>query len=536
MMVRLTMFVALLIAGVTSFFPASAKTSAGLAEAPEARRRQGGSSGTRVAGAPSAAFDVRAFGAKGDGKTLDTDAINKTVAAAHAAGGGTVRVPAGSYLSTSIHLQSNVGLFIDHGATIVAADTTAGPYDEPEPNAADRYQDFGHSHWHNALMWGDGVENVSISGPGLIHGKGLVRNHNDSTPRGSGDKAISLKNSRNVVIRDISILHGGWFAILATGVDNLTIDNIKIDTNRDGIDVDACRNVRISNATVNSPFDDGICLKSSYGLGVARATENITITNCQVSGYDEGTLLDGTFKRTVKYNRGTTGRIKFGTESNGGFKNITISNCVFDYSRGLAIESVDGGLIEDVAITNLTMRDIVNAPIFVRLGSRARGPDNPPAGVIKRLRISNVIASNVDSRHGVLVSGIPGHPIEDLGLSDVRIAYQGGGSPADAALDPPEKENEYPEPDMFGNIPAYGLYARHVNGLTVRDVQFTVDKADARPAVRLDDVGNADFDHVVAPHGAVGSLFALRRVKDFLLRNSPGVPDVKRVSVEKESF
>ena len=107
------------------------------------------------------------------------------------------------------------------------------------------------------LIWGEGVENVSIGGPGLIHGKGLVRNHNDQTPRGSGNKAIALKNSRNVIIRDVSILHGGRFAILATGVDNLTIDNIKIDTNRDGIDVDACRNVRISNATVNSPFDDG---------------------------------------------------------------------------------------------------------------------------------------------------------------------------------------------------------------------------------------------------------------------------------------
>jgi polygalacturonase len=481
-------------------------------------------------------YDVRAFGAKGDGKTLDTDAINTAIAAAHAAGGGTVRLPAGTYLSTSIHLQSHVGLFIDHGASIVAADAATGPYDEPEPNALDMYQDFGHSHWHNALIWGVGVEDVSISGPGLIHGKGLVRNRNDQTPRGSGDKAISLKNSRNVTIRDVSILHGGWFAILATGVDNLTIDNIKIDTNRDGIDVDSCRNVRISNATVNSPFDDGICLKSSYGVGSVRATENVTITNCQVSGYDEGTLLDGTFKRTVKYNRGPTGRIKFGTESNGGFKNVTISNCVFDYSRGLAIESVDGGPIEDVAITNLTMRDIVNAPIFVRLGNRARGPDKPAPGAIERVRISNVVASNVDTRHGVLISGIPGHPIEDLTLSDIRIAYQGGGSAADAALEPPEKETDYPEPDMFGNIPAYGLYARHVVGLTARDVHFTLDKADARPALRLDDVNGADIERLVVPPRAAGALLVLRRVKDFLLRNCPGIPDTTRASVDKESF
>jgi len=481
-------------------------------------------------------FDVRTFGAKADGKALDTEAINKAIGAAHAAGGGTVHLPAGTYLSTSIHLQSNVGLFLDHGATIVAADVTSGPYDEPEPNPLDTYQDFGHSHWHNALMWGENVENVSISGPGMIHGKGLVRNHNDQTPRGSGDKAISLKNSRNVTIRDVSILHGGWFAILATGVDNLTIDNIKIDTNRDAIDVDSCRNVRISNATINSPFDDGICLKSSYGVGAVRATENVTVTNCQVSGYDEGTLLDGTFKRTVKYNRGTTGRIKFGTESNGGFKNITISNCVFDYSRGLAIESVDGGPIEDVAITNVTMRDIVNAPIFIRLGNRARGPNKPPPGVIRRVRISNVVASNVDSRHGVLIAGIPGHPIEDVTLSDVRIAYQGGGTAADAGLEPEEKETDYPEPDMFGTIPAYGVYARHVNGLAARHVNFTIDKPDARPALRLEDVNGADIDHLVLPPRTAGALFVLRSVRDFLLRNSPGIADTKRASVDRESF
>jgi polygalacturonase len=489
-----------------------------------------------IGGQSPASLDVRAYGAKGDGKTLDTDAINKAITAAQRAGGGTVRFGAGTYLSTSIRLQSHVGLFLDHGATILAADTTGGPYDEPEPNQWDAFQDFGHSHWHNSLIWGENLEDVSITGPGLIHGKGLVRSYNaQTTPKGSGNKAIALKNSRNVIIRDISILHGGWFAILATGVDNFTIDNIKIDTNRDGIDVDACKNVRISNATVNSPFDDGICLKSSYGLGSARPTENVTITNSQVSGYDEGTLLDGTYKRTVKYTRGPTGRIKFGTESNGGFKNITISNCVFEYSRGLAIESVDGALIEDVAITNLTMRDIVNAPIFVRLGRRARGPNQPAPGVINRVRISNVVASNVDSRHGVLISGIPGHDIEDVRLSDVRIAYQGGGTAADAALEPEEKETEYPEPDMFGNMPAYGLYARHVKTLSARDVVFTTDKPDARPAFRFDQVAGVDLERLIVPKGAA-PVFSLRSVSDFLHRNSPGLPDKRLDKVEREAF
>src|SRR5438874_4122567 len=236
-------------------------------------------------------FNVRAFGAKGDGKQLDTASINKTIEAAAAAGGGTVFFPAGDYLSTSICLKSNIALYLDQGATIIAAETaTTARYDPPEPNPWDAYDDFGHSHWHNSLIWGENLENISILGPGRIWGRGLIRGgpesrtrqQNDALPNvppdkqnapfgypnprdavepGWGNKSISLKLCRNVILRDVTILHGGHFAILATGVDNLTIDNLKIDTNRDGIDIDACRNVRLSNCTVNSPFDDGICPK-----------------------------------------------------------------------------------------------------------------------------------------------------------------------------------------------------------------------------------------------------------------------------------
>ncbi len=287
-------------------------------------------------------FDVRQFGAKGNGTSLDSPAINRAIESAASAGGGTVVFPAGTYLCYSIRLKSKVALALGMGCTILAADPPsqnnnhAEGYDLAESNQPwEAYQDFGHNHWHNSLIWGENLEDLAIEGPGLIWGKGLSRGEGAgpvAEVAGVANKAIALKNCRNVLLRDFSILHGGHFGILATGVDNLTIDNLKIDTQRDGIDVDCCRNVRISNCTINSPWDDAICLKSSFALGYARDTEMVTISDCMVSGsYLEGAVLDASFKRfssTADVDR--NGRIKFGTESNGGFKNITISNCVFN--------------------------------------------------------------------------------------------------------------------------------------------------------------------------------------------------------------
>ena len=483
-------------------------------------------------------FDIKTFGAVGDGKTLDTPSINKAIEAASAAGGGTVFFPAGTYLCFSIRLKSNVALFLDHGATILAADPceVAGGYDPAEPNPTDMYQDFGHSHWHDSLIWGEGIENVSILGPGLIHGKGLVRM--DSPKVGIGNKAIALKLCRNVIIRDISILKGGHFAILATGVDNLTVDNVKMDTNRDGINIDCCRNVRVSNLSVNSPWDDAICLKSSYGLGFARATENVTITNCLVTGgYELGTLLDGTFKRfTPEFRVPRTGRIKFGTESNGGFKNITISNIVFDYCQGLALETVDGGLLEDVTITNITMRDIINMPIFLRLGSRMRGPEGTPVGQLRRVNISNIVVYNSASRAASTISGIPGHLIEGVRVSNVQIFLQGGGTKEQAEIEPPEKEKDYPEPTMFGTLPAYGFFIRHVKGIEFSNVHISYMKEDLRPAFVLDDVNEADFNHIKAPHAPDVPVFVLKKVKDFNLHQCEGLADTQLKSVEQQKL
>jgi polygalacturonase len=475
-------------------------------------------------------------------------------------------LPAGRYLSFSIRLKSHVTLQFQPGAVLVAGDpkTGLGTYDAAEPNPADQYQDFGHSHWRNSLISAIDVEDVAIVGPGLIDGRGLVRGGpgapfsratagdrplsmgaavgRPADPEagglrrmeGQGNKAIALKHARNVTLRDFSILNGGHFAVLASGVDTLTIDNLKVDTNRDGFDIDSCRNVRIANASVNAPNDDAIVLKSSYALGEARPIENVTITNCHVSGYDVGSLLDGTLRKTQERapdRDGVTGRIKLGTESNGGFRNITIANCVFDRSRGLALETVDGGAIEDVTVTNLTMRDITTAPIFLRIGNRARGPEGTPVGSIRRVLISHVTASNVEPRFASIIAGLPGHPVEDVTLSDIRILYRGGGTAEDAAREPPEVEDAYPEPSMFGTLPAFGLYVRHARGVTVRDVVFATMSADARPPMVLHDVAGLTLDHVEAPRTGPAPFARLREASDVSVRGIRGVPDGRHTRI-----
>ncbi len=494
-------------------------------------------------------LNVQEHGAAGDGKALDSPAINRAIALAAKNGGGTVYFPAGVYRCFSLHLASYVSLYLDAGATLLAADTPlegtpSGGYDaaEPQDPAFEAYQDYGHNHWHNSLLWGEGIHDIAILGPGLIWGKGLSRDTStsmglpDSTKPGVGNKAIALKNCRNVLLRDFSILQGGWFGILATGVDNLTIDNLRIDTNRDGMDLDCCRNVRVSNCTVNSPWDDGICPKSSFALGYPRATENMTIANCFVTGgYQLGSVLDGTWKpMPASFANRRTGRIKCGTESNGGFLNITISNCVFESSRGLALETVDGARCEDITFTGIAMRDIAQAPLFLRLGKRMRGPAGVPVGTLRRILISDVTCSGASMLPSIL-SGVPGFPIEDVQINNAFFRQLGGGSPQLAARVPPENENNYPEPTMFGDLPATGLFCRHVRNLQVSNVEIQTESPDARPAFSLADVQGADFFRVRTPRGARGA-FSLRNVSEFRVFGSVGIPDTVEAKISESTI
>ena len=484
-------------------------------------------------------FNVRAFGALGDGKNLDSPAIDKAIDACVQAGGGTVLVPAGTYLSGSIHLKSNIHLLIDAGATILGAPQDMNVYDETEPFTLGGYQDGGHCYFHNSLIWGENLTNVFISGNGIINGGGLVRSdglldkmcgfntwNKPDAPKTNyppvrlGNKAIALKLCRNVLIRDVTIFHGGHFAILVTGCDNLTVDNVTMDTDRDGIDIDCCRNTMVSNCRVNSPSDDGICPKSTYALGELRPTENLTIVNCQVSGFIEGTLLDGTMKPA----KNGTGRIKFGTEASGGFRNCTVANCTFRSCRGLALEEVDGGILDNITINNLTMMDVRGYAIYITTGKRNRTPGVTTNSRMRNILISNVIADGVDKMSGIQIMGLPEQPIEGVRLDNIRLTSYGGGTAEDAAINPKELGTGYPEPGRLGMLPAYGVYARHVKGLELANITVNFITNDLRSAASFVDVQGLEIDNFKpqVADGAQAAVFAAD-VSGVTIRNSPAL-------------
>lgn len=520
--------------------------------------------------AASGFYNIKDYGAKGDGKTIDSPAINAAIEAAADNGGGTIYMPAGTYMSYSIRLKSNISLYLDHGAVLKAAVPNENEhYDLPEDNPHDDYQDFGHSHWKNSLIWGIGLHDISIQGFGLIDGtEGITRGQAKMNGFPAANKAIALKECRNVTIRDISMLKCGHFAMLLTGVDNLTIDNVKCDTNRDAFDIDCCANVRVSNCQVNTLNDDAIVLKCSYGLGYAKATENVTITNCHVSGYDPGTMLDGTYQKTIKAapdRDGPTGRIKLGTESNGGFKNITISNCTFDHCRGLALETVDGAIIEDITIDNIVMRDICNSPIYIRLGNRARGPKELPVSVVRRVKLSNITVKDADCRYASILFGIDGHPIEDVTLSNIYIQYRGGLTMDDVKwqrgantfftsrnmavnhvkgkrvntnnsehtgkerdpYDVPQMVKGYPEPSSHGILPAYGLFISHAKNVKIDNVEIAAIEEDKRPVIVLMDVEDIKFSDMKVDKSAEAPYFVLKNVKDFEVKDFRNIKDRK---------
>lgn len=489
-------------------------------------------------------FDVREFGAIGDGRTLDSPSINRAIEAAVSAGGGTVVLSAGRYLSGSIRMKSNIHLKIDRGAVLVADRWDSKSYDPTEPFTPPAYQDGGHTYFRNSLISGEKLENVSISGEGLIDGTGLTAWKGDlnrkigfgagsegfrpakpqkpNEPTYAANKAIAFLLCKEVNIQDISILNGGWFAILVTGCDHVLMENLTIDTNRDGIDIDCCHHVVVRNCRVNSPMDDAICPKSTHILGYPRLTENLLIEKCQVSGFKIGTLLDGTMQPDPKNHR--NGRIKFGTESSGGFRNCEVRDCTFLSCMGFTLQEVDGGIIENIQVSNLRMRDVKNYALYIVTGERNRTPNLSTVSRMKNVTIRDVIAEGVDLMSGIQIIGMRHQPIENLLLENIQIVSNGGGTAEDAARVPKDLGTQYPDPSGKGNMPAYGIFARHAKGLQLHNMHFSFEDPDLRPAARFENIDGLCLDQFKGETSEATPLAVFAPdVRGISIKNSPSV-------------
>jgi polygalacturonase len=456
-----------------------------------------------------AELNVRNHGARGDGHTIDTRAIQAAIDAAGRSG-GTVSFPPGEYLSGTLHLRSHITLRLDAGAALIASKDPAD-FDPVERPGYDSFSDAETTDFRFALLQGRDLAHVSILGPGRIDG--------NRTKRG-GPKPIALRQCRNIRIRDLTIANAPNYNISLLGCDGVDILGITIRNGySDGIDPDCCQNVRITNCHIESR-DDAIVLKTSFALGIRRPTQNVTVTNCHL---------------TTIHNA-----LKLGTESTGHFKNIVFSNCTVvgrshawkgDLSSGVSLATVDGGSLEDVFVSDIHMTN-VRAPIFVRVGKRGRAPEVSMAGTLKNISISNVVA--VGAMTASSITGILGYPVSEIRLKNIRVTARGGAGAEVASQTVPESEKRYPDAYMFKDLPAYGLYCRHVRGLTLDDIVLNADRPDTRPAVVLDDVDHARMRTLRAMPPAEGQpLVWLRSVRDCQLsglRAHPGTKAVLRLS------
>lgn len=442
---------------------------------------------------------ITRFGAKADGKTLNTVAIQRAIDACNRTGGRVV-IPNGTFVSGTLYLKSNVNLHLLPGAVLLGvADLTAYPAHTVRFVSAFSHTKDGRSRPNHALLFAEGEHDIAITGTGTIDGNGKApafQLGDDWKSKASGDRPVTilLIDCRTIRVTDVHLRDSAYWLQHYLGCENVTIQRITVynhaNFNTDGIDIDS-RNVLIEDCRIDCD-DDGICLKSHSR---ARPCENVTVRNCTVAS--------------------NCNAIKFGTAGFGGFKNVTISNCRIQRASedqirhwqqnlpfigkpvtgiaGLALEIVDGGVLDNVTISDIQMTD-VQTPIFVVLGNRGGlmpGETQAPVGQLKNLRIRNVMAEG-QSKMTSSITAFPGHYVENVELNYITLSNMGTGTAEEATKPLKENPKSYPENRMYGSVyPASGLFVRHVKGLTLQNVTLRNRQPDARPALILDDVEDA---------------------------------------------
>ena len=426
-------------------------------------------------------FNVKSYGATGNGSTIDTPAINKAIAAASAAGGDEVLFPAGTYESVSVHLKSNVQIYLDAGATIRAAATG---FDAPEANAYSQYQDYGHSHFHDSLIWGDSLTNVSFAGSGTIDGDGHLKTGTPSS--GQADHAIAITRSSGISFTGITVKNGGWIAILVNGIDHLTISKLNVQTakDRDGIDVINTENATVSDSSIDS-VDDSLVFKSDYALGRTYPNQNVTVTDVTASSNNNA--------------------FQFGSETCGNFNDYTFSHLTVNAAgkAGLGIVSMDGAKITDVSYTDVAMRDAAT-PIFIKIGDRGRCPGSPGPGSISGITFNHVTGthlSDLGANYTSTITGMPGHPVSDVTVENVDLTVPGGDPASDATIVPPTEYGSYVPKDL-GTRPSYGWWLRNVSGISFTSDTVGFDANDGRPAFVSDTGSKVSLDDVTVQRGS----------------------------------
>lgn len=464
-------------------------------------------------------YDVRDFGAKGDGEMVDTKAIQETIEKAAKDGGGNVYFPAGKYISGTLFLRSNINIYLENGA-ILEGSKDLNDY----PVTESKVRSYTDLYTNKSLIYAEGIENISITGKGTIDGNGASFMvdfiQNDDKIRKEGDFyktrpfIIRMINCKNILLRDIKILNSPMWVQHYLFCEDVNIDGVTVNSqvnhNNDGIDIDGCNRVTISNCKIVSA-DDAIVIKST----LEKPSKNITVTNCLLSS--------------------NCCAFKLGTESNGGFQNISFSNCVIYDTRlsGIALEMVDGASLNNVSVSNINM-DNVGCAIFVRLGNRAR-PFNenmpkPGMGSLYNVIIQNIQGTNI-GKTGCSITGLPSYPVRNITLNNIRLSFKGEGTEDLIKRKIEEFPEKYPEFDMFGQLPAYGFYCRHVIGLEMEKIDLSYDLADYRPALYMQDVKDARISNLKASYEeGAKSIIVIDNSRDIFIKDCNTMKSIDALS------